>query len=54
MDRKSQKSDSKSASFEDAEGDNDNFEDCNDQEPKGKFIHFLIILKMRQSIPRKK
>ena len=45
MDKKSQKSDSnlssnKSASFEDAEGDNDNFGDCTDQEPKGKFFVF--------------
>jgi hypothetical protein len=37
MERKSVKSDSNnSASFEDAEGDNDNFEDCTDLEPKGK------------------
>ena len=43
MDRKSQKSDSnRSASFEDAEGDNNNFEDCTDSEPKGKFIYCKV------------
>jgi hypothetical protein len=39
MSKKSQKSKSgsnNSASFEDAEADNYNFEDCNDLEPKGK------------------
>jgi hypothetical protein len=46
MDKKSQKSQksgsNNSASFEDAENDNYNFEDCNDLEPKGKLIHIDV------------
>ena len=41
MDKKSDSN--KSASFEDAQGENDNFEDCNDQDQQGKKPLYLTM-----------